>query len=161
VVNKVPDEEPKPEPVKASKAVEKLLKACCIVELIDKWQFIKNRNATCCGKRFKIEPAFEKCDVQLWFYDDDGNLSRPVRAKEVFMDFEKKDKEDFIELGKDICNRAFETCEPLMYVKGSFDAITKIRARMSDTEKKWLNTKLTAFEQTKFYYSQPEWSGLK
>jgi len=157
IQSKVPSDKPKFEIEKPSRAVMKLLKACLIVELIGKWQILKNRTASFNGLRFKIEPASRESEVMFHFFDKKGCLERPVRAREVLMDWEKKDPSSFIELGRDLVNRELETIEPVTYEKGSFQKILKIRDRLTKVEKRFLETKLTSFEQTMFYMKQPEW----
>lgn len=137
------------------------MKACCIVELIGKWQFLKNRMATFREHEFKIEPASDEGDVLLYFYDDKGSLERPVQARTIFKAWESSFYDDFIELGKDLCSRELVTVNPVLYIKGSYEIVLKIRERMSSIEKKYLDNKLTAIEQTMFYQKQPEWSSMK
>lgn len=157
IQSKVPSEEHKPKELIASKAVIKLLKACCIEEILGKWQILKNRTATFKGIKFKIEPASNPSDVMIQFFNKDGKLQRPVRAKEQFMKFEAADFDEWVKLGKEIISREKETIDPVIYEKGCWEKILKIRARMSDAEKRFLEYKMTGFEQSKFYQSQPEW----
>ena len=161
VQSRVPSEDSGAKPVKLSKAVKKLLRACCIVELIGKWQILKNRVVTFGQLKFKIEPASSESDILLYFYNDKGNLETPERAVEHFAEWEIKFPQEFIALGKDIVSRELQQIEPVKYVKGSFAVIEKIRARMSEAEKRWLDRKMTALETSRFYQQQPEWSVLK
>jgi len=136
---------------------QKLLAFLCISRIMDKWQTLKDKKAIFKDKQFKIEQAFWTNKIDLYFIEKDGKLSRPYSARQVFLHWQEKTEEDYEKFAKELMQKNKILIEPLEYKKGDSDKIIKIRAALSDVEKRWLDQRLIPIEQQIFYRKHELW----
>ena len=158
VVNRVPEEAPKPVIKKPSDLCFKVLKFLCIREVIGKWEVFKGKAANFGEKKFKIEQGLRPSTVELYFIDKTGKLSRPYKAKEVFIEWEEKEPERFAEFAAELLKKEKVMVAPLKYEKGDYKKTLRVMQSLSEPEKKWLTTRLTPGEQTHFLQQHELWN---
>lgn len=158
VVNRIPEEAPKPAVKKVSDLVWKVLKSLLVRQLMDKTEVLKDTVASFGRLRFKIDQAHRESQVELYFMDEQGKLSRPQTARDAFMLWEEKSPELFKKLADDLVKRERKMVDdPLKYEQGDYKRTMRVRAALGDAEKKWLDTRMTPTEQLIFYKTHELW----
>lgn len=157
VVNRVPDEAPKPEVKKPSKDVFQLLKFLCIRELIGKWEVLKDKTANFGKLQFKIEQSLRPSEIEIYFMDATGKLSRAFRARELFMEWEEKHLFEFGKFAAELLKKEKVMVAPLKYEKGDYKKSSRVMQSMGEPEKNWLTTRLTPSEQLHFLQQHELW----
>jgi len=157
VVNRIPEETPKPAVRKPSALVWKVLKALVVREVLEKVEMLKSNQAAFGKHKFKIDQAHRESQIELYFMDEQGKLSRPFNARDIFMSWDEKAPEQFKKLADDLLSRERQMVMPLKYEQGDYDRMMRVRAALGDAEKRWLDTRMTPTEQLRFFKSHELW----
>jgi len=158
LVNRVPEETPKPEVKKPSDLVMKVLRFLCITELIGKWEVLKDLNVTWDEAKFKVEQSMRPSKVEFYFVGTNGKLGNPVNARDMLMMYEAKKPAEFIKLAEELLNKEKHMIESVEYKKGDYDRVCRVRAALGAPEKKYLDTKMTPTEQAVFLRKHELWN---
>ena len=157
LVNRVPKEAPEPAVKKMSDRVFRLLQFLCFREVIGKWEALKDNKAALGEEKFKIEQALRPSQVELYFYEPSGNLTRPFRAREVFNTWEEHKPDEFSKLAAELHKKEKVMLDPLKYEKGDYGKVCNIRTALGEPEKRHLDTKMTPTEQMLFLRKHELW----
>lgn len=158
LVNRVPDEKQKPAVKKMSDRAFRLLSFLCFREVIGEWEALKDNKAALGKEKFKIEQGLRPSQIELYFYEPSGKLTRPFRAREVFNTWEEHKPDEFAKLAAELLNKEKIMIEPLSHKKGDYEKVLRIRAALGKPEKQYFDTKMTPTEQMLFFRKHELWN---